>query len=342
MELSIHELVKTSHFVGIYPDLVQGGGGNNSVKIDSERMLIKASGIELKNVSTEAGIVMVNYRAISDLFYEKSTRSTITGINNDLQEYTILDEKCSPTLRPSIEAGFHSLLDKYVIHTHSVYANILGCSVEGESIFKRIMSELNIDTAWVSYATPGAELTCIMAKYSLVFPNRKFPNVIILANHGLIIHSDDYNEIFLLSEMINKILRNYFSIIDNYPDVRISKISEGAYKSDTSYIKDFLISHSVLDRVIFPDQMVYFDNSISYDTQLKKINIDLKKKTINYHCTEREAIAIEETIVAYLYIIAHIEKNNLTLKTISSQNIETIINMDSEKYRLNLLNNSNK
>ena len=31
-------------------------------------------------------------------------------------------------LRPSVEAGFHSILKTFVVHTHSVYANLAACS----------------------------------------------------------------------------------------------------------------------------------------------------------------------------------------------------------------------
>ena len=338
MKLGINELVETCRFVGVHPDLVQGGGGNNSVKIDSERMLIKASGIELKNVTVDDGVVMVNFKEIKDFFYENISLPTNPRLNTVLQEYTIQDDNMSPLLRPSIEAGFHSLLKKYVIHSHSVYANILSCSFEGEAIFNNLMSEINIDFAWVKYTTPGAELTLRMAEDSMSFSNKEFPNVIILENHGLIIHSDNYNEVYQLSELIEITIKNHFGITQNYPKVRISKLSDTNYTSATAYINNFLTLNTVFKRIIFPDQMVYFDNNISYDDQLKKINIDLVNKTLCYHCSEREAMAIEETIVAYLFIISHIEKYNLTLRTISTKSIERIVNMESEKYRRDLLN----
>ena len=45
------------------------------------------------------------------------------------------------TGRPSIETGFHSYLGKFVIHTHSVFTNILNCSVEGKDQIKKLFPE---------------------------------------------------------------------------------------------------------------------------------------------------------------------------------------------------------
>jgi len=41
--------------------------------------------------------------------------------------------------RPSVEVGFHSFLSRCVIHTHSVYANLLCCSEEGRGIADEIL-----------------------------------------------------------------------------------------------------------------------------------------------------------------------------------------------------------
>ena len=45
------------------------------------------------------------------------------------------------TLRPSVEVGFHAILKKYVIHTHSVYANIITCSMEGEALAEKLFKD---------------------------------------------------------------------------------------------------------------------------------------------------------------------------------------------------------
>ena len=40
-------------------------------------------------------------------------------------------------LRPSVEAGFHSLLKKYVLHSHCVWVNIAACAEGGQEVIAR-------------------------------------------------------------------------------------------------------------------------------------------------------------------------------------------------------------
>ena len=53
-------LALAARAAGSRPDLTQGGGGNVTIKLNSERMLIKASGVRLKDVSPQGGYTLVN------------------------------------------------------------------------------------------------------------------------------------------------------------------------------------------------------------------------------------------------------------------------------------------
>lgn len=91
----IDELVNLSRTIGQNPSLVQGGGGNTSVKADGH-LYIKASGMPLKEMSAERGWVVL-------------------GDN-------------TATERPSMEWPMHQTLTApWVCHTHSVYLNVFGC-----------------------------------------------------------------------------------------------------------------------------------------------------------------------------------------------------------------------
>ena len=123
----IKELVFMSKDIGYDPACTQGGGGNTSVKLDECQMAIKSSGRALKEMTENDGYSIVDYKKIRDYLY-----------SSDQNEHTFLQilkscivEECS---RPSMETGFHALLGNYVIHTHSVYANLLTCSKEGKDI----------------------------------------------------------------------------------------------------------------------------------------------------------------------------------------------------------------
>src|SRR5690554_1130766 len=114
-------LERISQIVGARPDYVQGGGGNTSVKLDDELMAVKASGFSLNQITAKSGFVVVNYRKIKE-FYNNLGEPGELGVEekaNELIKESIVDQPGMERLRPSVEAGFHSLLDRYVIHTHS-------------------------------------------------------------------------------------------------------------------------------------------------------------------------------------------------------------------------------
>ena len=62
MDKDLQDLIRMSNEVGSDPDLVQGGGGNTSVKTPDGRMYVKASGTALGEMSEEAGYRLVDVR----------------------------------------------------------------------------------------------------------------------------------------------------------------------------------------------------------------------------------------------------------------------------------------
>lgn len=51
--------VKISKYSGMREDLVQAGGGNSSFKISDDKMVVKASGFQLADVTEEDGYALV-------------------------------------------------------------------------------------------------------------------------------------------------------------------------------------------------------------------------------------------------------------------------------------------
>ena len=81
------------------------------------------------------------------------------------------------SLRPSIETGFHSLLKKYVIHSHSVYSNILACSKSFEDLTMNLFKKDKFII--IPYFAPGTILTRnILKEYHNFFLKKKYPDII--------------------------------------------------------------------------------------------------------------------------------------------------------------------
>jgi rhamnose utilization protein RhaD (predicted bifunctional aldolase and dehydrogenase) len=221
------DLVKISHYLGDNLEYAQGGGGNTSVKLDGNLMLIKASGYKLSQVSTENGFVSINYPMYRQKLSEKIDSLTEDG-------YSELGTKClsEPTqLKPSIETCFHSSLDALqIMHSHSIFCNILCCSVEGRKLIESLFPE----SYFVEYAPPGKNLAFRVLQ--AISGKETYQTIIFLQNHGVIIGARSSDECIDLHEHVNHKIKERFSLI------------KGLDKNAKAVRSD---------QILFPDQAVY-------------------------------------------------------------------------------------
>lgn len=347
MQKEIKELMKISHLIGEKSDYAQGGGGNTSVKIDENRMIIKASGYLLKDMTDNDGFVCLDYKKIVEAI--KNIKEKNEEEENDINNFILskrIELDNTKLLRPSIEVGFHALLDKDVMHSHSVYSNILNCSVEGIDILKKIF--LEEEYIFVEYTSPGLGLT-LSVRDKIEQHKKKFsklPIYIFLENHGLIVNCDTLDKVIKGHELVNEKIINYFGKIDEYPNICTNEDFQSTNKYILNFVTKYFKNEEILnfERVLFPDQVVYFKENICFEeNKKKKINIDLHQKTITYNVkTLVEAISVEETLLSYIYILSKILKNNLTPKYIGEKEQNYISNMKSEQYRKELMEKGGK
>jgi ribulose-5-phosphate 4-epimerase/fuculose-1-phosphate aldolase len=343
---SLKKLEYISKEVGQPIEYTQGGGGNTSVKLNDELMAVKASGFKLKQINPKEGYVVVNYKKILEYYnqvdlnqerdYEKESTEFV---NNNIVEMEGLKK-----LRPSVEAGFHSALKKYVIHTHPVYANIVCCSHNGRELMDEIFKDEDCGVIWVPYINPGFSLTLriteLVEKY--LKETNVFPQVILMENHGLIVTADDAEQCVALHNKVNDMIKVHFGIEESYPELQLAKVGENEFESKTEYLIDFFKTNGVtpdfFDQIVlYPDQLVYLNGSLSVDSKDSKLNINSKTGEIVYHTNESEAQTMEETLLAYVYVIDKIKKLGLPQKSMSEKEIDFIMNWESESYRKSLV-----
>lgn len=345
-ESLLNDLVYISTSVGIPTDYTQGGGGNTSVKLSDELMAVKASGYKLKDITATDGYVIVNYKNIKEYFRQVDL-SEDKDFEKESSEYVrsnVIAVEGQKPLRPSVEAGFHSFLQKYVIHTHSVYANLLCCTKNGQELVERIFKDKRYTCIWIPYINPGFCLTLKICKEIDLRHKKtgKFPQVIFMENHGLIVTSEDCRDCVGLHSEVNEAIIQYFRIEGDYPQIKLSEAGDNIYMSKTAFLTDYFknnrVTEDFLDRtVLYPDQLVYLNDSAGVDTTSKKLNINSRTGEIIYKAGFSEAQAMEETLLAYLYVLTQIERLGLAVKTMSEKEINFIKNWESEAYRKSLL-----
>tara|TARA_Y100001934_G_scaffold283836_1_gene407737 strand:+ start:4337 stop:5326 length:990 start_codon:yes stop_codon:yes gene_type:complete len=172
------EFISLSQEIGARPLLVQGPGGNTSVKIDGQ-LWIKASGTELAEALDKNIFVAVDpAKAMQEL----------DGAGDGSCRSALIDSDCG--LRPSIETTFHAMFDhKFVFHFHSVAAICHAIAEEGRNALAEKLSGLQ----WVAapYRKPGIPLTKAIREAV----GTRDIQVVVLNNHGIIIVGNTIDEV---------------------------------------------------------------------------------------------------------------------------------------------------
>lgn len=324
-----------SAYAGQRKDYVQGGGGNTSVKLDERLMAIKASGYTLLEVTEDKGYVTVDYQNIKRYY-----NTVDAAADRDFEKESLAVNLDSVVLlegmenkRPSVEVGFHSFLKKCVIHTHSVYANILCCSEEGRNIAQDIFKSEKY--LFVPYIDPGFKLTFAIkqAAQEYAAQHGATPDIIFMENHGIVVHSDDGEAAISIHESVNDKIRAYFGLSE-YPLPAISDAA-GGFASDTGYLKRFITENNADEAyfnslALYPDQLVYIGGRMGSA-------IRINGGGVSYNTSQKEAQTIEETLLGVAYVIGETRRAGLKLKEMGKEGIDFINGWESEKYRSKLI-----
>lgn len=184
------EFIKMSRYAGMREDLVQSCGGNSAYKISSERMIIKASGYQLADISAASGYAVVNPEVIRRAFLEEADLKSMT----EADSRAILEQAFLEGSRPSIETFLHAVTGRFSLHTHPVAVNILTSRQGGMDI----LQEMFPDARMVPYATPGVELAKVYFRQEK--QQEKEASVVFLQNHGLLVSAETADEVIEKTE----------------------------------------------------------------------------------------------------------------------------------------------
>lgn len=336
------DFAKMSQAVGRRPDYVQGGGGNTSVKLMGGLMAIKASGYLLSDIRPDAAYAVLESDSIR-AFYESrepEALEDVEGAGAAFVKAHTLPVEGLPQLRPSVEVGFHSLLDAYVIHSHSVYANLAACAEGGEAVLGQALAGAPYGWAFVPYTDPGARLTFRIRDALRASPR---PSVILLQNHGLIVHRESAAAALALHEDVNcRIAKAYGVCMADYPAIALNRRPDGLLESATPYLRAHLAGYdaeSLLNHPLCPDQMVYLTGTLATGGGLPTAGqcAIAGEGGLVYNMPEAKAHVIEETVCAVVYIMEHVKARGYGLSTMEAAAQRFIANWESEKYRKSLL-----
>jgi rhamnose utilization protein RhaD (predicted bifunctional aldolase and dehydrogenase) len=159
----LNDLAAYSARWGADLELVQGAGGNTSVKLDGE-LHVKASGQRLKDAQRQPIFVSL----------------PLSG------------EAAPPAsgLRPSIETSLH-LLTPYRVTAHLHMVEVIAMAVRRDARQALDQALAGLPWSWVSYAKPGEAL----ARAISAAAGARLAEVVVLGNHGVIVGGDSFEEV---------------------------------------------------------------------------------------------------------------------------------------------------
>ena len=358
MKSYIQSFIHLSRYAGMREDLVQAGGGNSSLKISQDEMLIKASGFSLSEVSEDTGFVRVNPKIIADFFSSTDFKITKEAEKNLITDCVlpppIQNNSNSINLRPSIEVFLHSITQKYTLHTHQTVVNILASTENGWETLKTLFP----GSLFVDYATPGIKLA---AEYFSAFKAfGKTPDVIFLKNHGLFVAGES-------SESVKDRTEEILLKIEQHLSIDMSRFHSATKIYDVTrkipLLKDkivFLSEHSAVKEGIkifgselwkwqfCPDCIVYLGkkplvlrddfSEQDFSTHIETYGIPaiISHKGNAYILADSVRKAKEtESVLSFSAQVAIANKNS-SINSLSVEEQNFLLDWDAEKYRRNM------
>jgi rhamnose utilization protein RhaD (predicted bifunctional aldolase and dehydrogenase) len=328
-----------SQYCGKRLDYVQVGGGNTSYKFDDKIMAIKASGYSLAEVTQDSGYMTVDYSKIIKDYAALSENSDcdveVETLKINMNSVSLLEGM--KNLRPSVEVGFHSYLKRAVVHTHSVYSNLLCCSDQGRDLAQKIFENSELGYIYIPFINPGFRLSMRIKDECHAFQakNGKMPELVFMESHGIIASDDNYETAMDIHEKANDMIRDYFKT-RAFPTPVMEKTNEGYISKMplvSEFIQNFGADTAYFEKtLLYPDQMVYQGNNLG-----KTILIDSKSGQITFKMSENQAKTTFEVMFAVMYIISEIKRLGLDLKLLCDEGVVFIRDWESEKYRAELV-----
>jgi NAD(P)-dependent dehydrogenase (short-subunit alcohol dehydrogenase family)/rhamnose utilization protein RhaD (predicted bifunctional aldolase and dehydrogenase) len=308
MDKSLKELISISNNVGSDLMLVQGGGGNTSVKTDDGKyMYIKASGTALKDMSVDKGWRKLDFEKTLSILNDQ----WLASLENEGKEAEIthrLNAYCVDGLkngaRPSVESMLHAMLGKYVIHLHPVVIGAYVSAKNGRKFIEKLFANEKKPVMWINYDNPGLTLAQKVSKLisDYVGQHNCKPEILILEKHGLFVSADNLNSSLKLVSRVVKICSANLKAakavkvkaVENeiINDVKLS-IRKAFYNAANQYV---MVSHFLDEQIcafmnqkdarkhlsfpaLTPDEMVYANGPAVWleNAQTDKVEAKIKK-----------------------------------------------------------------
>ncbi len=206
MNDDLKDMLEISTAVGVDERMVQGGGGNTSVKTDGGGLMyVKASGTSLGEMEEGRGYRLVDAAECRAIVEDEQIKG-LPPAEREAEVLRRLVAACRDELpgRPSVETSLHAMLGRCVVHTHPSIVNGLLCAEDGREVIAELFADLDPPYLYVGYAGAGytlaKRLQAELSDYEAEHGRR--PELIFLENHGLFVTTEEAERALELTRQV--------------------------------------------------------------------------------------------------------------------------------------------
>lgn len=335
-----HNLATVSARLGRDFQLVQGPGGNSSVK-DDGTLWVKASGFWLAEALDKAIFVPLSLPRAQALL--------AAGEGDDFASAVLPGSG----LKASIETGLHALMPhRVVIHTHAFGSVLTAILRDGQD---RAGDLLGTDFRWdwVPYHRPGGPLAEAIAQVIARSPIA--PDVLLLANHGILVGADTAEQAeALLRAVENRLAFPLQPRLASQKDAPASISSSALFEFDPTTSRlaaDATALRFLTEAPRFPDQVVFVGGAMPLREPSETLEeasarvrarsgiepVALVEAGVGIYLRRDRTPAADTTVRALLDIALRLPEG-AAFEGLSGKDIHALVNWDAEAYRQNLDN----
>ncbi len=347
--------IRISKYAGMRNDLGQAGGGNTSVKLDDQVMLVKSSGFQLADVSENSGYSKIDYRLIEEYFKENIRADGKFVLTEDAGNGLLVKAQMAGG-RASIETFLHAVTGKYTLHSHPTLVNILTARKDG----REILEELFPDAVYVPYRKPGAALA---ETYYKICQAAGEPEIIFLESHGLVVSGGLAERVISRTEEVLEKIAAYLQVsYEAYPNAtklwdafagipelaeRIVYLSENRFLSPGTAEGDILQAEK-WNHAFCPDCVVYGSKKplfLADDFGAADVTAFIERSGIPAMVCYKgrvyilaESVKKAQEIENVMSFAAQVQAANRSheMQFLSEGQQDALLNWDAEKYRRKL------
>jgi len=355
MESHMQGFIRISKYAGMRNDLGQAGGGNTSVKLDDQVMLVKSSGFQLADVSENSGYSKIDYRLIEEYFKENIRADGKFVLTEDAGNGLLVKAQMAGG-RASIETFLHAVTGKYTLHSHPTLVNILTARKDG----REILEELFPDAVYVPYRKPGAALA---ETYYKICQAAGEPEIIFLESHGLVVSGGLAERVISRTEEVLEKIAAYLQVsYEAYPNAtklwdafagipelaeRIVYLSENRFLSPGTAEGDILQAEK-WNHAFCPDCVVYGSKKplfLADDFGAADVTAFIERSGIPAMVCYKgrvyilaESVKKAQEIENVMSFAAQVQAANRSheMQFLSEGQQDALLNWDAEKYRRKL------